>query len=202
MMNTYKPHKFAGLIGCSVKTLQRWDRDGVLKASRTSTGRRYYTHDQYLEYLGIKNQGQGQVIVYARVSSHAQKLELKNQVLALREYCCEHSMRVDEWVEEIGSALNYKRKKFNQIFEQIELGQVSHLIVAHKDRLVRFGFEWFENFCERHGTKLMIVNGDSLSPESEMVQDLLSIIHVFSLRFYGLRSYKKRLKDACTKSQD
>jgi predicted site-specific integrase-resolvase len=106
------------------------------------------------------------------------------------------------FLEEIGSALNYKRKKFNKIFERIELGQVSYLIVAHKDRLVRFGFEWFENFCERHGTKLMIVNGDSLSPESEMVQDLLSIIHVFSARLYGLRSYKKRIKDACIKSQD
>ena len=199
-MSTYKPQKFAELIGCSVKTLQRWDRENVLKANRTSMNRRYYTHDQYLEYLGIKNQGQGFVIVYARVSSYAQKPDLKNQVLALREYCYEHSIRVDEWIEEIGSALNYKRKKFNQIFERIELGQVSYLIVAHKDRLVRFGFEWFENFCERHGTKLMIVNGDSLSPESEMVQDLLSIIHVFSARLYGLRSYKKLIKDACIKS--
>ncbi|OQY48684.1 MAG: hypothetical protein DRR08_29895 [Candidatus Parabeggiatoa sp. nov. 2] len=71
-MSTYKK-KFAELIGCSVKTLQRWDRDGVLKANRTSMGRRYETSDQYLEYLGIKNKGQGQVIVYARVSSHAQK---------------------------------------------------------------------------------------------------------------------------------
>jgi len=139
-------------------------------------------------------------VVYARVSSYAQKPDLKNQVKALREYCYEHSIRVDEWVEEIGSGLNYKRKKFNQIFELIELGEVSHLIVAHKDRLVRFGFEWFEDFCERHGTKLMIVNDDCCSLEQEMVQDLLSIIHVFSARLYGLRSYKKRIKDACLKS--
>lgn len=152
--------------------------------------------------MGIKNKGQGQVIVYTRVSSYAQKPDLKNQVKALREYCYEHSIRVDEWVEEVGSALNYKRKKFNQIFEPIELGEVSCLIVAHKDRLVRFGFEWFENFCFRLRTKLMIVNGDSLSPESEMVQDLLSIIHVFSARLYGLRSYKKQIKDVCTKSQN
>jgi predicted site-specific integrase-resolvase len=165
-------------------------------------GRRYYTHDQYLEYLGIKNKGQGQVIVYARVSSYAQKPDLKNQVKALREYCYEHEIQVDEWVKEIGSALNYKRKKFNNIFEQIELGQVSHLIVAQSVRLVRFGFEWFENFCFRLGTKLMIVDGDSLSPEQEMVQDLLSIVHVFSARLYGLRSYKKLIKDACIKSQN
>ncbi len=80
--------------------------------------------------------------------------------------------------------------------EQIELGQVRQLIIAHKDRLVRFGFEWFAAFCERHGTALLIVNGDTLSPEHELVQDLLSIVHVFSARLSGLRSYQKVIRDA------
>ncbi len=76
------------------------------------------------------------------------------------------------------------------------------MIVAQSVRLVRFGFSLIEIFCERHGTKLMIINNDSLSPSPEMVQDFLSIIHVFSARLYGLRSYKKRIKDACIKSPD
>ena len=199
MMSTYKPQKFAELIGCSVKTLQRWDRDGVLKANRTSMGRRYYTHDQYLKYLGIKNKGQGKVVVYARVSSYGQKPELDNQKEALRKYCHQHEIVVDEWLEEIGSGLNYKRKKFSKLFEEIELGQVSHLIIAHKDRLVRFDFSLIESFCVRHGTNLIIINGEELSPEQELVQDILSIIQVFSARLYGLRSYKKLIKDACLK---
>jgi predicted site-specific integrase-resolvase len=70
-MSIYKPQKFANLLGCSVKTLQRWDREGVLMANRTATGLRYYTHDQYLEHLGLKNKGNGQIVVYARVSSYA-----------------------------------------------------------------------------------------------------------------------------------
>jgi putative resolvase len=74
---------------------------------------------------------------------------------------------------------------------------VRRIVVAHRDRLVRFGFEWFEAFCERHHTELVVINGESLSPEQEMVQDLLAIVSVFSARFHGLRSYKKVIKDAC-----
>jgi putative resolvase len=75
--------------------------------------------------------------------------------------------------------------------EEIELRRVQRLIIAHKDRLVRFGFEWFAAFCARHGTDLLIINGDTLSPEQVLVQDFLSIVHIFSARLYGLRSYKR-----------
>lgn len=196
MNNIYKPKDFSKLIGRTVNTLQRWDRENTLKAHRSPTGRRFYTHDQYLKYLGLKAEGKGKVVVYARVSSNGQKPDLKNQIQALKEFCYKNEISVDEWIQEIGSGLNYKRKKFNEIFNLIELGQVSKLVVAHKDRLVRFGFEWFEMFCKRHGTELIIVNGDTLSPEQELVQDLLSIVHVFSARLYGLRSYKKVIRNA------
>ena len=114
-----------------------------------------------------------------------------NQVKALERYCIEQSILVDEWMQDIGSGLNYKRKRFIHLFELIEQGKVSTLIIAHRDRLVRFGFEWFEAFCERHGTKIVMMNNEQLSPEKEMVEDLLAIITVFSGRFHGLRSYKK-----------
>jgi predicted site-specific integrase-resolvase len=65
--------------------------------------------------------------------------------------------------------------------------------VAHKDRFVRFGFEWFEMFCSKYECKISVINNDSLSPQEEMMKDLLSIIHCFSSRFYGLRKYKKQI---------
>jgi predicted site-specific integrase-resolvase len=184
------------MIGRSVNTLQKWDRKGVLKAHRSPTNRRYYTHDQYLAYRGLLAQESGKVIVYARVSNAGQKPDLAHQVAALHVYCAEHGYQPDEWIEEIGSGLDYQRTRFNHLMEQIELAQVRRLIIAHKDRLVRFGFEWFAGFCTRHGTELLIVNGESLSPDHELVQDLLSIIHVFSARLYGLRSYEKVIRDA------
>jgi predicted site-specific integrase-resolvase len=192
------------MIGKSTKTLQKWDREGRLKAHRSpQSNRRFYTHDQYLQYLGLVAQEQGRTLVYARVSSAAQKPDLANQMKALNIFCQEHAIHVDEWMQDIGSGLNYKRKQFTRLFEMVELGQVKRIIVAHRDRLVRFGFEWFESFCQRHNTELIVVNGDSLSPEQEMVQDLLAIVTVFSARFHGLRSYKKVIRDACLqKDQD
>ncbi len=87
--------------------------------------------------------------------------------------------------------------------EMGEVGQVRRLVIAHRDRLVRFGYGYFEAFCERHHCQLIVTNGETLSPEQELVQDLVAIITVFGARLHGLRSYKKVLKDAALqKNQD
>lgn len=197
MSHIYSPQEFGKLIGRTTNTLQKWDREGRLKAHRSpTTNRRYYTHDQYLEYRGLKAAERGQTLVYARVSGVGQKPDLLNQIKALETYCQQQNITVDEWMQDIGSGLNYKRKQFNRLMELVELGQVRKIIIAHRDRLVRFGYGYFEAFCERHNTQIIVVNGDSLSPEQELVQDLIAIITVFGARLHGLRSYKKVIKDA------
>jgi putative resolvase len=196
MEHTYSPKNFSKLVGVSVFTLQRWDRIGTLTAHRTPTNRRYYTHDQYLQYRGLVSGEQGKTIAYARVSSPSQKKDLLMQKDALRAYCLEQSIKVDQWIEDIGSALNYKRKGFNQVIEDIELGHVKRLVIGSEDRLVRFGYDWFEAFCERHGTEIVVVNGESFSPEQELVKDLLAIVTVFSARLHGLRSHKNAIRAA------
>ena len=111
-ITNYKPKDFAELLGVSVKTLQRWDREGTLKANRTPTNRRYYTYDQYLQFKGINTENdERQVVIYARVS-----------------------------------------------------------------------------------TRNQIVNNEELSPQEELVQDIVSILHLFSCRLYGLRKYKKQIE--------
>lgn len=75
-------------------------------------------------------------------------------------------------------------------------GEVKTLVLAHKDRFVRFGFEWFERFCRVNGCEVLVLHQERLSPEQEMVQDLLTIVHCFSSRLYGLRNYRKKLKQA------
>src|SRR6266699_1117676 len=97
---------------------------------------------------------------------------------------------------EIGSGLNSKRKQFNRLMELVELGQDQRLVIAHKDRRVRSGYGYFEAFCQRHTTEIVVMNGEALSPEQELVQDLLAIVTVFASRLHGLRSYKKAMKDA------
>jgi len=196
MEHTYSPQEFGKLIGRTTNTLQKWDRRGILKAHRSPTNRRYYTHDQYLVYRGLVAQEQGLTIVYTRVSAVAQKSDLANQMKALEAYCQQHTITVDEWLSDIGSGLNYKRKQFNRLMELIELGQVRRLLLAHRDRLVRFGYDYFEAFCERHHTELVVINGEAMSPEHELVRDLVAIVTVFSARLPGLRSYGKVLKEA------
>ena len=144
---------------------------------------------------------QGLTIAYARVSGVAQKPDLANQVKALETYCQDHRIQVDEWMQDIGSGLNYKRKQFNRLMERIELGQVRRLVIAHRDRLVRFGYEYFEAFCERHRTAIVVINGEAMSPEQELVRDLIAIVTVFSARLHGLRSYRKVLKDAALQKE-
>ena len=202
MKTTYSPKEFGALIGKSVLTLQKWDRKGILKAHRSPTNRRYYTHDQYLQYRGLVAQEQGLTIAYTRVSGVAQKPDLANQIKALEAYGQQNAVKVDEWMSDIGSGLNYKRKQFNRLMEMIELGQVRRLIIAHRDRLVRFGYDYFEAFCERHNTEIIVMNGEAMSPEQELVRDLIAIVTLFASRLHGLRSYKKAIKDAALRDRN
>lgn len=200
IMNTsnitnYKPGDFAELLGVSVKTLQRWDREGILKANRTPTDRRYYTYDQYLQFKGIKTKNDNrETVIYARVSTRNQKEDLQNQVAFLRQFCNAKGMIVDQCIEEYGSGLSYNRKKWNQLLEEVMEQKIKTIVVTHQDRFIRFGYDWFERFCEKFHTMIVIVNNEELSPQEELVQDMLSILHVFSCRLYGLRKYKNQIK--------
>ncbi|ANB61553.1 IS607 family transposase [Anoxybacteroides amylolyticum] len=195
-MKHYKPKEFAEMLHVSVKTLQRWDNEGVLKAYRNPKGRRYYTEEQYREYMGIPKENQvGKTVIYARVSNKGQKDDLENQVEFLRQYANAKGMIVDEVVTDIGSGLNYKRKHWNRLMEACVDGKVSTILIAHKDRFVRFGYEWFEQFLDKLGVKIIVIHNEKWSPQEELVQDLISIIDVFSCRVYGLRKYKDKIKE-------
>lgn len=195
-ITNYKPKDFAQLLGVSVKTLQRWDREGVLKANRTPTNRRYYTYDQYLEFKGIHAENDRRdTVIYARVSTRNQNNDLKNQVDFLKQFCNAKGMIVDQCIKEYGSGLNYNRKKWNGLLEDVMENKVQTILISSKDRWVRFGYDWFETFCSKFNTKIIVVNNESLSPNEEFVQDILSILHVFSSRLYGLRKYKKQIKE-------
>jgi putative resolvase len=200
---TYTTGKFGKIIGVTTRTLQRWDDDGKLIAHRTASGRRFYTETQYREYMNLDSDKKPQkTICYTRVSSGTQKKDLQNQIAALETFVVAQGKSVDEWLTDIGSGIDYKRKAFVQLMKDVEGGTVSEIIIAHKDRLVRFGYEWFESFCESHNCKLTVVNLQSLSPEEEVTQDLLTIIHCFSSRLYGLRRYKKEIKKMIVETEN
>ena len=197
MMNTYKAAEFAHLAGVSVKTLQRWDRDGKLKpASRTPGNRRLYTQEQLNTLLHRQSATQRVTVAYLRVSSQAQKPDLANQRKALEQFCIAKGLPVDEWLTEIGGGLNFKRPKFLALVDRILQGEIATLVIAHKDRLARFWYHLLVHLCEAQGCHIVVLNTESLSPEQEMVQDLMTITHCFSARLYGLRNYRKAMEKA------
>ena len=195
-ITNYKPKDFAELLGVSVKTLQRWDRDGILKANRTPTDRRYYTYDQYLQFKGIQTENDiRDTVIYARVSTRNQKDDLQNQVEFLKQFCNAKGIIVNQCVEDFGSGLNYNRKKWNKLLDEVMANKIKTIVISNKDRFIRFVYDWFEKFCEKFNTKIIIVNNETLSPNEELVQDIISILHVFSCRLYGLRKYKNQIKE-------
>ena len=199
----YKPNEFAKRLNVSVKTLQRWDTAGKLPAKRTLSGHRYYTEDDLLIAQGLKPvEAKRKVIVYCRVSSAAQKSELKNQVAAMEAFCLNRGLAVNEWVSEIGGGLNFKRKRFLSLIMSILKGEVSVLVVAHKDRLCRFAFEFIQELATSVDCEIIVANQESLSEQQELVEDLMAIIHCFSCRLYGLRNYSKEIKDNLKKIID
>jgi len=124
------------------------------------------------------------------VSSAKQKDDLERQIASLRESHPEH-----EVVKDIGSGINFKRKGLRSLLERSLEGGLDEVVVAHRDRLCRFAFDLIEWLFTKHGTKLVVLDQDVASPESEseFTEDLLSIVHVFSCRYNGLRRYRKRL---------
>src|SRR5579872_3887294 len=152
MENTISTSKAAKLFGVTVKTLQRWEREKrLIPIARTTTNRRLYTLSQIHSFIGVKQAGgkePSRLVAYCRVSSAAQKPDLLNQRRVLEEFIVARGLANVEFVEEIGGGLNFKRKKFLALMDEIGRREIKMLIRAHRDRLTRFGFEWFEHYAK------------------------------------------------------
>lgn len=165
-----------------------------MTAKRHESGHRYFDESDVRVILG-GFPATKKTVVYCRVSGAGQKDDLALQVEAMEIYCRAAGIPVDEWIQEIGGGMNFKRKRFIGLLESMLRGEVEKIIVAHKDRLMRFGFDWFAHLANEYGCKIEVVNQESLSPQQEMVEDLLSIVHTFSCRLYGMRKYQSQIKE-------
>jgi putative resolvase len=189
--------QLAELKGVTVDTIRRWEKDGKIKSVRTDGGHRRYDLADFAESkVGI-------TIAYARVSSNDQKADLERQCLTLSAHC--ESMGWEyKLVQDLGSGMNYRKKGLKKLIEAILEGDISRLVISHKDRLLRFGSELIFSICEHQGIEVVILNkSDDATFEEDLATDVLEIITVFSARLYGSRSHKnKKLLENLAKSVD
>jgi len=179
------PQQAAQHFNVSISTLKRWEEDGAIETSRV--GNRPGSHRRYKVQLSspsARESKQQQCICYARVSSSAQKEDLERQVNSLRLQYPTHRI-----IQDIGSGLNFKRKGLLAILDIAVHGGVQELVVTHKDRLCRFGFELFEHIVRSASNgKIVVLNSDpQTSPTEELAEDVLSILTVFTSRLHGRR---------------
>jgi putative resolvase len=183
------------MMGVTVQTLRRWDSTGQLRPDHISAGgTRYYDLDKL---RGHKKQECDLTIAYARVSSRDQKADLKRQAQLLETYCISKGWTF-EVIQDLGSGMNYRKRGLKRLLDLILNCQMHRLVLTHKDRLLRFGAELVFALCEARQVEVVIINqGEEVSFEEELAQDVLEIITVFSARLYGSRSHKnKKLVEA------
>jgi putative resolvase len=185
----------AKVLGVSIQTLRRWEKEGSLTSHRKSEGgTRYYNLDKL---LGKTTSDTQLTIAYARVSSHDQKDDLKRQANVLAAYCTQKGWNF-QVIQDLGSGMNYHKKGLKALLDMILERKMSRLVLTHKDRLLRFGAELIFSLCAVKNIEIVIINkGDEVSFEEELAQDVLEIITAFSARLYGRGSRKnKKLVDA------
>jgi predicted site-specific integrase-resolvase len=100
-----------------------------------------------------------------------------------------------EIIKDIGSGLNFKRKGLRSVLDRLSQGTKLTIVVAHKDRLARFGFELIEYLVNKNGGEILVLDKVSFSPQRELVEDILSILTVFSCRMHGLRRYHSEIQE-------
>ena len=195
-----KTSKLAKKLGVSPRTIWNWIRNKKIRFHQNCEGGDvYFNWNEIEEDLGLKKTEENKRIniAYARISTAGQKEDLKTQEKLLEMFCLGRGYQF-RLIKDVGSGINYKRKGFIELIELIEANMVSRVVVTYQDRIMRFGYEMFEQICKQHEVEIVIINqSKEISYEAELVQDVLTILTVFSSRIYGKRSHmnKKIIKE-------
>lgn len=180
-------------IHVSRGTLYRWEEKDLIHPVRTEGGQRRYNKAELLSVMGMNSRPVNKLTIgYCRVSTFDQKEDLNRQIDVVSQYCVANGYQF-KIITDIGSGLNYNKKGLKELIHAICTQNVNRVVINYKDRLLRFGFELIEQICQEFDVELEIVNqSEALSYEEELVEDVLSVITVFSSKLYGSRSHKNK----------
>ena len=185
-MKRVKLSEYAKLHSVTYRTAWNWYKAGKIKKA---------FKDEYgnvLVEIEEETPLENKVAIYARVSSNENKSNLETQAERLRQYATAKGYQIAYVVKEVGSGVNDNRKKLLKLLQQDDYGI---LLVEHKDRLTRFGFNYIKTLLEKDKKRIEVVN-EAENDKSDLMQDLVSILYSFSARLYGLRRSKRKTEKA------
>jgi len=177
-----KLSEYAKLHSVTYRTAWNWYKAGKIKNA---------FKDEYgnvLVEIEEETPFENKVAIYARVSSNENKSNLEAQAERLKQYAIAKGYQIVHIVKEVGSGVNDNRKKLLKLLQQDDYGV---LLVEHKDRLTRFGFNYIKTLLEKDKKRIEVVN-EAEDDKSDLMQDLVSILYSFSARLYGLRRSKRK----------
>ena len=196
-MEHYTSKQVKELLKISDTTLMRYRNGNLIKYKKISDRKILYEKDSIDSLLNgenietnlekIKNKKLN--VIYCRVSTTKQKDDLIKQEQLLKDYCNSNGIIIDKVFAEIASGMNEDRNELNKLLKLIVNGEIDKIFITYKDRLTRFGFGYIENICKLFNVEIIILNNiiSQESFENELSNDLISIIHHFSMKLYGKR---------------
>ena len=178
---------YAKKLGIHYQTAWNLFNAGQIKGYKLPTGTIIITEEENVKPF---NDNKIKAVLYARVSSHEQKDDLQRQSERLSLYASAKGYIAYKNIQEIGSGLNDNREKLKNILNK-ELNNFDVLLVEHKDRLTRFGFNYIELLLNDNNIQIEIIN-PILDDKEDLIQDFVSIITSFCARIYGQRRNKRK----------
>lgn len=201
----YRPGELAEMTGRTVRTIQNYCIDGRIKCKITEKGRRMIARDEMIKHLrkcGMISMKEERIdIAYARVSTLVQKKrgDLDRQAEYIIKEIVTRNPKNLKIFKEVGSGMNDERRELSKILNFVLEGKVDRIFILCRDRLTRFGFHYIEQICRKFGTKIEVISNEveTKSEQEELAEDIISIIHSFSGKLYGMRN---RLREAIDNS--
>lgn len=179
------------LLNVTRQTLSKYIKSGKIRAELQHNRQFDYNEE---DVFALANKGKQRYnVIYARVSTSNQRKDLENQIKLLEGFCAKSGTVIDDIYSEIASGMHYERKQFQRLLEMVMSKTVSTVFVTYKDRFGRMSFDMMKRLFESFGTKIIIISDldDRKTTEQEFFEDLVSMVHSFSMKMYSKRRQKK-----------
>ena len=181
------------ILQINATTLKSWKDKGIISFKKLSDKKYLYDVDSI---LNKKEDIKRKHVIYGRVSNTKQSNDLNTQIEMIKSYCISHGILVNEIYKDIASGMNENRKDFNLLLDEVLNGNIDTVYISFKDRLTRFGFDYLKNIFAKYNTKIFVIDDHEETNKTfqdELTEDLISIIHHFSMKLYSNR--RKKFKD-------